>query len=165
VVAVAPPPLPHHPRWPQTRGDQARPLSGPWTVLHILLRAQEGDLRSSSCLRTHRSRNHYVLRRPLPQLPPTPTTVANARVRARGRGKSRTMAPATTVGAPRCGPPNKIPGLAPSRCGQGCVLHSSSWRVHCSTPYIGSFSLSCIGVHLAPTSRPPWCRRPVQIIS
>jgi hypothetical protein len=30
---------------------------------------------------------------------------------------------------------------------------------------ICSFSLSCIGIYLAPTSRPPWCRRPIQIIS
>jgi hypothetical protein len=28
-----------------------------------------------------------------------------------------------------------------------------------------SFSLSCIGVYLASTSRPPWCRHPIQIIS
>jgi hypothetical protein len=64
-----------------------------------------------------------------------------AKARGRGRGKERTttlMAPATTsttiVGAPWLGPPT-IPGLAPSRCGQGCTLYSSSRHVHHNTPY------------------------------
>jgi hypothetical protein len=74
---------------------------------------------------------------PVPPPPPTspPTTVAKARVRARGRGKARTTSPATKTGAttPRRGPPSTIPGLTPSRFGQGCALLSSR-RVHRSTP-------------------------------
>jgi hypothetical protein len=52
-----------------------------------------------------------------------------------GRGKAGTttsVAPATTVSTavwvPRRDPPSTIPGPAPSRCGQGCVLCSSSQR-------------------------------------
>jgi hypothetical protein len=41
---------------------------------------------------------------------------------------------ATTVGAPRRGPPSTIPRSAPSRYGQGCILRSSSRRVHHSMP-------------------------------
>jgi hypothetical protein len=98
---------------------------------------EEGVLCSSSCLCSHRSRNHHALWRLLPLLPPPPTMAAKARVRAIGRGKVRTtalVAPGTTAGAPRCGPPSTIPRLAPSRCGQGCILCSSSRHVHCSTP-------------------------------
>jgi hypothetical protein len=109
---------------------------------------EEGILRSSSCL-------CRVLGRPLPLLPPTPTTVANARVRERGRGKGRTttlMAPATTVGAPQRGPPSTITELAPSQCGQECVLHSSSQCVHCIAP--SSLHRCTTGLPVTPPSRP-----------
>jgi hypothetical protein len=112
-------------RWPRDRP--------PRSTLHPQV---EGALGSSSCLHAHHSRNHSVLRRPLPLLPPIPTMAA----KVRGRGKARTtapMAPATTAvtiaGVPRCCPPSTIPGPAPSRCGQECVLRSSS-RVHHNTP-------------------------------
>jgi hypothetical protein len=101
---------------------------------------EEGALRSSSCLHAHCSRNRRVLRRLVPLLSSTPITVAKARVWAmrRGRGKSRTMVPTTTTatiaGAPRCGPPSTISRPAPSRCGQGCVLCSSSRCIHRNTP-------------------------------
>jgi hypothetical protein len=76
----------------------------------------------------------------LPLLFPTPTMAAKARARARrrGRGKARTtalVALATTAGAPRRGPPSIIPGPAPSRCGQGCVLLRSSRHIHYNTLY------------------------------
>jgi hypothetical protein len=93
----------------------------------------EGALRSSCCFHAHHNRNRRVLRRPLPLLPPT--TVAKAR--ARGKKKARTTAPtapATTSGAPQCSPPSTIPGPAPCRCGQGCILHSSRRRIYHSTP-------------------------------
>jgi hypothetical protein len=70
---------------------------------------------------------------------PPPTIAAKVRVRARGGGKQGTMAPAalaTIAGAPRCGPPSTIPGSAPSRCGQGCILHSSCRRIYHSMPYL-----------------------------
>jgi hypothetical protein len=100
----------------------------------------EGALRSSNCLRAHHSRNRRVLRRLLPLLPPTPTIAGKVRVRAREREKARIIAltaPATTAmtiaGVPQRGPP-AIPESAPSQYGQGCVLRSSSWRVHHNTP-------------------------------
>jgi hypothetical protein len=114
---------------------------------------EEGALRSSSCLHARRRRNRHVLRRPLPLLPPTPTTAA----KARGRGKVRTMAPAapaTTAEVPQLGPPSTIPGPAPSRCGLGCVLRSSRRRVHHSTPYL--LHQRTTGLPVAPPSRP--CR-------
>jgi hypothetical protein len=102
---------------------------------------EEGTLHSSCYLRAHHSRNHRVLRLPLPLLPQTPTMAAKARVRARRRGKERTMAPpapvttaATMARAPRRDPRSTIPRLAPCPCGQRCILHSSSWRIHRSTP-------------------------------
>jgi hypothetical protein len=123
---------------------------------------EEGALRSSSCLHARHRRNHHVLRRPLPLLPPTPTTAAKARERARGRGKARTTAPmapattaATTTEAPRRGPPSTIPGPTPSQCGQGCVLRSNSRRVHRSMPYL--LHRRTTGLPVALPSRP--CRR------
>jgi hypothetical protein len=98
-----------------------------------------------------------------PPSAPTPTTAAQVRVRARGRGreKVRTMAPVapvkiavTTAGVPRRGPPFTIPGPAPSRCGQGCVLHSSSWHVHHNTPC--SLHQHTTGLPAIPPSHP--CR-------
>jgi hypothetical protein len=122
----------------------------------------EGVLCSHSCLRAHHSRNCRDLRRLLPLLPPTPTTAAKARVRGRGRGKARTMAPVapattatTIVGVPQLGPPSTIPGPAPSRCGQGCVLCSSSWRVHRSTPCL--LHRRTTGLLAVPPSHPYWC--------
>jgi hypothetical protein len=124
----------------------------------------EGALRNSSCLRAHHSRNCRVLNRPLPLplLPPTPTTATKARVRSRGRVKARTMTPvtpattsATTVGAPRCGPPSTIPGLAPSRCGQGCVLRNNNRCIHRNTPC--SLHQLTMGLTTVPPSCP--CRR------
>jgi hypothetical protein len=61
-----------------------------------------------------------------------------ARVRVRGMGKVRTtalVALATTGGAGthRHGRLSTIPGLMPSRCGQGCTLLSSRC-IHRSTP-------------------------------
>jgi hypothetical protein len=98
----------------------------------------EDALCSSCCLHAHHNRNCRVLRWPLPLLPPTPTMTAKARVRARGRGKARTTTPTTTAvtiaGAPRRGPPSTIPGSAPSRYGQKCILRSSSRCVHHNTP-------------------------------
>jgi hypothetical protein len=91
-------------------------------------------------------------------LPPTPTTVTNARVTTRGRGKARTTASATTAvtieQAPRCGPPSTIPRLAPSLCGQRCILHSSSQCVHDNTPC--SMHWHTTGLPAVPPSRP--CR-------
>jgi hypothetical protein len=72
---------------------------------------------------------------------PNPTMAAKVRVRARGRGKVRTTAltapttiAATIAGAPQCGPPSTIPGPTSPRCGQGCVLHSSSRRATTTRP-------------------------------
>jgi hypothetical protein len=96
----------------------------------------EGALRSSSCLHAHHSMNYRVLMHPLPLLLPTSTMAAKARVRAKERGKVRTTtlaAPTTTARTPLHGPPT-IAGPTPSRCGQGCVLQSSSQRIHRSTP-------------------------------
>jgi hypothetical protein len=130
-------------RWPRDRPPRSTPRP-----------QEEGALRSSSCLHAHRRRNRHVLRRPLPLLPPTPTTAVKARERARGKGKVRTTAPATTE-APRHGPPSTIPGPTPSRCGQRCVLHSNSRRVHRSMPYL--LHRCTTGLPAAPPSRP--CRR------
>jgi hypothetical protein len=115
---------------------------------------EEEALRNNSCLCAHHTRNRRVLRRPLLLLPPTPTMTVKTRVRAKGRGKERT-APATTAGAPQRDPPSTIPGPAPSRCGQGCVLCSSSRRVHHSTPSL--LHRRTTGLMMAPPSRP--CRR------
>jgi hypothetical protein len=116
-------------------------------------------LHSSSYLRAHHSRNCHVLRRPLPLQSPTPATMTKAR--ARGKGKARTTAPvapailvATTAGVPRCGPPSTISGLAPSRCGQRCVLHSSNRCVDHNTPY--SLHRQTTGLPEVPPSHP--CR-------
>jgi hypothetical protein len=138
-------------RWPRDRP--------PRSTLHP---QEEGALCSSSCLHARRRRNRHVLRRPLPLLPPIPTTAAKARKRARGRGKARTTAPAapattaaTTTEAPQRGPPSTIPGPAPSRCGKGCVLHSNSQRVHHSMPYL--LHRCTTGLPAAPPSLP--CQR------
>jgi hypothetical protein len=87
---------------------------------------------------------------PPPPPAPTPTTVAKARVWARGRGKARIMAPTTLVttattitGAPRCDPLSTIPKPALSRCGQGCILGSSSRRVHRSMPCLLHRRIMC----------------------
>jgi hypothetical protein len=119
----------------------------------------EGALRSSNRLRAHHSRNHRVIRRPLPLplLSTTLTIATKARVRARARGKARTISPvttaATTAGAPRRGTP-PMPAPAPSRCGQGCVLCSNSRRVHHNTPC--SLHRHTMGLLVVPPSCP--CR-------
>jgi hypothetical protein len=69
----------------------------------------------------------------LPLLPPAPTTTTKVRGKARIMALVALVAPITIVGAPQHGPPSMIPGLAPSRCGQGCALLSSR-HLHCSTP-------------------------------
>jgi hypothetical protein len=121
----------------------------------------EGALRSSRHLRAHHSRNRHVLRRSLPLLPPTPIMAVKARVRARARarGKARTTflaAPPTTsttiAGAPRCNPPSTIPGPTISQCGKGCVLRSSSRRIHPNTPC--SLHRHTTGLPVVPPSRP-----------
>jgi hypothetical protein len=80
-------------------------------------------------------------------------------VRARARGKARTTflaAPATTsttiVGAPRCDPSSTIPGPTISQCGKGCVLRSSSQRIHHNTPC--SLHRHTMGLPVVPPSRP-----------
>jgi hypothetical protein len=125
---------------------------------------EEGTFYSSYCLRTRRHRNRHALRRPLPLLPPTPTTATKAGVRGRERGKARTMAlvaPATTAvtttGTPWCGPPSIIPGSAPSQCSQGCILRSSSQCVHHSTPCL--LHQCTTRLLAAPPSRPCRCLR------
>jgi hypothetical protein len=132
-------------RWPRDR------------PLHSTPRPQEGVARYH--------RNRHVLRRPLPLVPPTLTTVAKARVMARGREKTR-MAPTTTAGAPLHGPPT-IPGPTPSRCGQGCVHRSAPCLRHRRT--MGHLtappSRTCRRLHRTNSrpwplpGRPGWARR------
>jgi hypothetical protein len=62
---------------------------------------------------------------------------------------------ATTAEAPRLGPPSTITGPAPSRCGQGCILHSSRRCVHRSTPYL--LHRCTTGLPVAPPSCPCRC--------
>jgi hypothetical protein len=117
---------------------------------------EEGAPCSSSCFYAHHSRNRRILRWSLPLLSPTRTTMAKARVRGRGKARTTTLvALATIVGAPRCGPPSTIPRPVPSRCGQGCVLHSNSRRIHRSMP--GFLHWGTMVLPMAPPSRP--CRR------
>jgi hypothetical protein len=75
-----------------------------------------------------------------PMVPPSPATIPNnggkRKAKGKGRRKARTMVPValvTTVRASWCSTPSIIPRPAPSRCGQGCILHSSSRREHHNT--------------------------------
>jgi hypothetical protein len=118
----------------------------------------EDALHSSSCFRVHHSRDHRVLRRPLPLLPQS-----QQRRQGKGMGKGKGKSKNNGYGGignnnsdnsrgPRRGPPSTIPRLAPSRCDQGCVLHSSSQCIHHNTPC--SLHWHTMGLSAVPPSRP-----------
>jgi hypothetical protein len=158
VIAVIPL-LPHRLQRPWTRGDRAEPLDGPGTCLRVLLRALKSRAPSVTAAASTSVAAGTAMSSGGPSPPaPTPTMATKARVRVRGRGKARATAPATpatTAEAPRLDPPSTIPRPTPSRCGQGCVLRNSRWRVHHSTPYLLHRCTTRLPV--APPSCP--CRR------
>jgi hypothetical protein len=64
-------------RWPRDRPSRS--------TLHPQV---EGALGSSSCLHAHHSRNHRVLRRPLPLLPPHPNNGSKSKGKGKGKNNS-----------------------------------------------------------------------------